>query len=245
MVPTRSLASFESVPQDDRLSELSAADLFDLDVVESVTTGQTPEHFARCGYVPLPGLLTELGLRELRSVIDRLVPSGRRKDFEMECMDGTPRHMSTLGGVVLAERAPGIVGLYHNNQLRAALGRALGLSLTTADDPVERHVLNMLHEAGDTHGYHVDDYPIALVLFAESPDCESQCGRLEFCPVGQAHEVATRSHQAGDAYLLRSDLFTHRVQPIHEGCRRTVLNFAYGVDGHDVTATPSASLLYD
>ncbi|MDH3299651.1 MAG: hypothetical protein OES24_04005 [Acidimicrobiia bacterium] len=201
-------------------------------------------HFDRCGYVPLPGLLPEETVAVLREEIAAVLPLSNRKDFVMECMDNTPRHMTTVSGLAIAERSPAIVDLYHDPQLIAGISSVVGRSLEAAGDPVERHVLNMLHEAGDTHGFHTDDYPVALVMFIESPDCPDGCGRLEFCPVENAHDAQTRSHAVGDAYVLRSDRLKHRVQPIHNGCRRTVLNFAYSVEGEPVEQTPSASLLY-
>ncbi len=201
-------------------------------------------HFDRCGYVPLPGLLPEATVDVLRDEIASVLPFSNRKDFVMECMDNTPRHMTTVSGVAIAERSPAIVDLYNDTRLIAGISSVVGRSLETAGDPVERHVLNMLHEAGDTHGFHTDDYPVALVLFIESPDCPDGCGRLEFCPAENAHDAQTRTHAVGDAYVLRSDRLKHRVQPIHSGCRRTVLNFAYSVEGETVQHSPSASLLY-
>ncbi len=211
-----------------------------------------PEHFDRCGYLPLDGLVPEATLKLLRAEIDDLMPEARRKDFVMECMGGTPRHMTTLGGQIISEHAPGVSALYNDTRLRDALGSLVGRPMVPADDPVERHVLNILHRAGDTHGFHTDDYPVALVMFVESPRCPDGCGRLEFCPAagdrpidgGAPHGSMTKSHRAGDAYLLRSDKLQHRVQPIHDGCLRTVLNFAYGFEGETVAPTPSASLLY-
>lgn len=201
-------------------------------------------HFDRCGYVPLPGLLPASTVADLREEIAAVLPLSKRRDFVMECMDNTPRNMTTVGGLAIAERSPTIVDLYNDARLVSGISGVVGRSLEAAGDPVERHVLNMLHEAGDTHGFHTDDYPVALVLFIESPDCPDGCGKLEFCPVENVHEAQTRSHAVGDAYVLRSDRLRHRVQPIHSGCRRTVLNFAYAVQGETVEHTPSASLLY-
>lgn len=214
---------------------------------------EAAQRFDDCGYIPLPGLLTTAGLSQLRAEVDALFPLTQRRDFVMECMGGTPRNMTTLGGELITERAPGISAVYQSSELMGALGVLLKKKIVVADDPVERHVLNILHKAGDTHGYHVDDYPIALVMFVESPTCPEGCGRLEFCPATgdgsadanlESHPSFTRSHQAGDAYILRSDRLNHRVQPIHDGCLRTVLNFAYGFDGEQVARTPSASILY-
>jgi len=201
-------------------------------------------HFERCGYVPLHRLLPADAVIRLRNEVDHIEPAARRRDFQMECMGGTPRHMTTVSGLAIAENSPAIVGLYHDVELVESISRLIERDLEPADDPVERHVLNMLHQGGDTHGFHTDDYPVALVMFIESPDCNLGCGRLEFCVTGNTDHAQTRSHQAGDAYVLRADRMNHRVQPIHDGCRRTVLNFAYGVKGHTVARTPSASMLY-
>lgn len=224
----------------------------DIDLAVFATEGciQAAERFDDCGYLPLPGLLTTSGLQRLRADVAGLAPLTQRRDFVMECMGGTPRNMTTLGGEVITQRAPGVSNLYQSTELMGALGTLLGKQIVVADDPVERHVLNILHKAGDTHGYHVDDYPIALVMFIDSPTCPEGCGRLEFCPATddgrgpEGHPPYTRSHEAGDAYVLRSDRLNHRVQPIHDGCLRTVLNFAYGFAGEEIDRTPSASILY-
>lgn len=225
--------------------DLNYQTLVDGDVESAV------QQFNRCGYLPLDGLVPESTLARLRSEIANLMPKARRKDFLMECMGSTPRHMTTLGGQIITDHAPGITALYHDEKLREGLSALVGRRLVAADDPVERHVLNILHQAGDTHGFHVDDYPVALVMFVESPTCPDGCGRLEFCPaVGEespdsaAHGSKTMAHRAGDAYLLRSDQLQHRVQPIHDGCLRTVLNFAFAFEGETVEHSPSASMLY-
>lgn len=226
--------------------ESSKADGLELDYGAFARHGLTDAatHFHRCGYVPLPGLLPEATVAVLREEIAAILPLSNRKDFMMVCMENTPRHMTTVSGLAIAERSPAIVDLYNDSRLVEGISNLVGRPLEAAGDPVERHVLNMLHEAGDTHGFHTDDYPVALVLFIESPNCPDGCGRLEFCPVEDVHEAQTRSHQVGDAYVLRSDRLRHRVQPIHNGCRRTVLNFAYSVEGEAIAHTPSASLLY-
>lgn len=200
--------------------------------------------FGHAGYLPLPGLLPPAALEALRNEVAVLLTKAKRRDFNMECMGGTPRHMTTLGGREIAALAPVISDLYFDARLSEALGHLVGLELVPADDPVERHVLNVLHRSGDTHGLHTDDYPLALVIFLESPSCKEGCGHLEFFGACEAGRSSVKSHQAGDAYLLRADTFPHRVKPIHDGCKRTVLNFAYGATSIPVTATPSASILY-
>lgn len=212
--------------------------------LDAMDVASTTALFEHAGYLPLPGLLTDEALAALRVELSHLLERARRRDFEMECMGGTPRHMTTLGGIEISETAPTITELYRNPGLIDRLGRLVGLDLELADDPVERHVLNRLHRAGDTHGLHTDDYPLALVMFLESPTCEEGCGHLEFFDACEAGHTSVMTHVAGDAYLLRADKFPHRVRPIHEGCVRTVLNFAYGATSIPVSRTPSASILY-
>ncbi|MGH1493816.1 MAG: HalD/BesD family halogenase [Acidimicrobiales bacterium] len=214
------------------------------DELARIDAAAAAAQFDHMGYLALPGLLTPSALEGLRNEVARLQAIARRRDFTMECMGGTPRHMTTLGGVEIAKSAPEVSALYGDPELSAALGALVGLELELAADPVERHVLNVLHRSGDTHGLHTDDYPIALVLFLESPTCEAGCGHLEFFDACKAGHTSVRSHAAGDAYILRADKFPHRVQPIHDGCVRTVLNFAYGAKSLPVLTTPSASILY-
>lgn len=218
--------------------------VIDIDRLNAMDVQAATSLFGHAGYLPLPGLLPSAALDALRVEADKLWSRAKRRDFDMECMGGTPRHMTTLGGLEIVETAPVVGALYRDPVLMAALGRVVGLELQVAADPVERHVLNVLHQSGDTHGLHTDDYPLALVMFIESPSCAEGCGHLEFFNACKAGESSLKSHAPGDAYLLRSDLFPHRVQPIHDGCVRTVLNFAYGATTLSVTESPSASILY-
>lgn len=216
----------------------------DYDRLAAADPSATLALFDHAGYLPLPGLLTPPALAALRSEVTTLQTRAKRRDFAMDCMGGTPRHMTTLGGIEIAELAPMISSLYADRRLIDGLGRLVGLELIEADDPVERHVLNVLHRSGDTHGLHTDDYPLALVLFLESPRCEEGCGHLEFFDACRAGHSSLKSHDPGDAYLLRADKFPHRVRPIHDGCVRTVLNFAYGATTLPVVRSGSASILY-
>ncbi len=212
--------------------------------IEAMDVTASTLQFEHAGYIPLPGILTAGGLDGLRAEAAKLESQAKRRDFVMESMGNTPRHMTTLGGLEIAKLAPAIEALYHDARLVAGLGNLAGLDVEFADDPVERHVLNILHQSGDTHGLHTDDYPLALVMFIESPSCEEGCGHLEFFNACQAGKSWLRAHSPGDAYLLRADKFPHRVQPIHDGCVRTVLNFAYGAASIPVVPTETASILY-
>ncbi|MFE9782210.1 hypothetical protein ACFYPA_29160 [Streptomyces sp. NPDC005775] len=87
----------------------------------------------------------------------------------MTCMDGSPRNMTTLGGHVIAEKSQLVPRLHADDELTSLLSCLTGQAVAPVPDPVERHVLNILHQEGDAHGGHTDDYPYALVLFLEAP----------------------------------------------------------------------------
>ncbi|WP_329404248.1 hypothetical protein [Streptomyces melanogenes] len=221
-------------------------------------TSPTPEAAAAAsarlradGYLPLHGLLSTGVLAVLQEEARRLEKIARRRDFSMECMGGSPRHMTTLGGHVIARESQLIPDLYAARNLLDLVGSYTGERVTTVPDPLERHVLNVLQREGDTHGAHTDDYPYALVLFLEAPESPADGGLLEYAPRAasldalDAGAARTAHHRAGDAYLLRSDTTAHRVTPLtRPRVRRTVLNFAYTTSTATLTRTQSASALY-
>lgn len=217
-----------------------------------IETESLSEQFAEDGYLPFPGFLTGDGLRVLREEAGRLEEEAARRDFTMDSMANSPRHMTTVGGHRIAEGSDVIAGLYRDPGLLAFLTTVFDQQVVPVDQPVERHVLNILHRPGDTHGAHTDDYPLALVLFLDAPPHLADGGLLEFTPgatdLRALGGAGTRSvhHRAGHAYLLRSDLAAHRVTPLNKpGVRRTVLNFAYTVPDRQTPVTDSAGRLYD
>ncbi|MFE9877513.1 hypothetical protein [Streptomyces sp. NPDC005784] len=207
--------------------------------------------FAADGYLPLPTLVPPEVLPVLDSEVRRLARLAARRDFDMECMDRSPRHMTTLGGHVIARESELIPRLYRDEHLLGLLGRIAGIEAVPVKEPLERHVINSLHQQGDTHGAHTDDYPLALVLFIEAPADPAHGGLLEYVPhtveldTLQTATARRAHHRPGDGYLLRSDTTAHRVTPLrHPGLRRTVLNFAYTTSDRQRAVTPSSSQLY-
>ncbi|MFD4559722.1 hypothetical protein ACFWP5_36320 [Streptomyces sp. NPDC058469] len=209
------------------------------------------DRFAADGYLPLPALVPPEVLPVLDSEVRRLGKLAVRRDFAMECTDRSPRHMTTLGGHVIARESELIPQLYRDEHLLGLLGRIAGITAVPVGDPLERHVINSLHQQGDTHGAHTDDYPLALVLFTEAPADPAHGGLLEYVPHAieldtlQTDTARRAHHRPGDGYLLRSDTTVHRVTPlVRAGLRRTVLNFAYTTLDRQRAVTPSASQLY-
>lgn len=207
--------------------------------------------FQEDGYVALPGLLTTEGLGELRHEMAHLESVATRRDLNMACMNNTPRHMTTVGGHIIAHESHLISELYSDSVLLQYIRDLTGLELVLVHEMVERHVANFLHQPGDTHGAHFDDYPVALILFIETPPSPQDGGLLEFAANASnltqidGPNVKHAFHVSGDAYVLRSDTTAHRVTALNRQARRVVLNFAYTTPDSCSITTPSASLLYD
>lgn len=222
-------------------------DLFSLD--QFGPTEALADMFRRDHYLRLPGLVRPEAVERLSEEIARLRALAIRREFAMECMDNSPRKMSTIGGEALADESILIPGMYEDTALVRFISEVFGQDLQTLPDPIERHVINFLHEAGDTHGGHFDDHPVALIVFVESPPAHAG-GLIEYVPnadslaeLGGQRSLCAH-HEVGDGYLLKSDTTAHRVTPLAPGFRRTALNFAYTTPDRARLASPSASLLY-
>lgn len=202
-------------------------------------------------HVHLPGFLSARGLERLRREAAFLDQHAIRKDFRMACMGGSPRHMRVLGADDIQGLSGLVPALYESPRLRRFLGEVCGAPVCTPADGVDRFVLNSLVGVGDTHGAHLDDYPLALVIGLEAPPASSG-GVVEFVPGAERLEafgagpVRRLALQAGDAYLLKADTSPHRVTALRvAGETRRVLNFMYGIAGQaPIWSTPSASELY-
>lgn len=208
------------------------------------------QHYLEYDFVKLPGFLATPAFALLYSEICRLRQYAFRRDFKMECMGASPRHMSTLSGDGITELSTLIPLLYQDPDLLKFLSLAIGQEVLPIPD-IDRYVLNDLHAPSDTFGAHYDDYPISLTLIFEAP-LDVDGGDVELVARASSldallgDELTRFSLAAGDAYILKSDTSAHRVAPLKRAeVRRTSLNFAYTFrDYSPVMVTPSAQLLY-
>jgi len=228
---------------------MQSTETLDMFALDRYPIDAVAESFSTNHYVRLPGLVRADGIARLAEEIERLRALAIRREFAMECMDYSPRKMSTIGGETLAEESALIAGMYEDPELVGFISAVFGAQLQPVPDPIERHVINFLHEAGDTHGGHFDDHPIALIVFVESPPAHAG-GLIEYVQNAESLSAlgGPRSrrnhHEVGDGYLLKSDTTAHRVTPLAAGYRRTAMNFAYTTPARASVASMSASLLY-
>lgn len=212
----------------------------DVDVEELVSQYKTNS------YVVMPQFLSDEALRLLRKETDRLVNSSVRKDFAMECMEGSTRRMKTLGAPVIDALSTLVPDLYYSEELIGLIRDVVGEDVYPLYEDIDRYVLNSLTEPGDTFGAHFDDYPISFVVVIEVAE---QGARPRLLPGAERVLDVMDNHaevtlNAGDAYLLRSDTTAHYVSPLGKTGRRLAFNFAYALSRETTGGTESPSLLY-
>jgi len=64
----------------------------------------------------------------------------RRRDFNMKHEKNTPRHLSTVSRIAVAEHSQIIPALYHDSQLIEFLCGIAGTQVHLVPDPFDRHV---------------------------------------------------------------------------------------------------------
>lgn len=239
-------------------------------LLESSLLKQVEDHssrFARDGYVRLPRLFGTAQFNTLQSEIARLRKYANNKNFTMPGFE-TLRRMSTLGGKKIRKQSTILTNLYENRELRSVVSKICGREIFTCNDENEWQVVNWLEGPGETHGWHLDDPPLALVIFIKSPHA-AEGGILEFinewrqlcAELGHdperdvtrlvehcfaAHLMNSKAHSTGDAYLLRADKCLHRVTPLAAlRARRTVLNLAFEFEPDVRRIGETAALLYE
>lgn len=221
--------------------------------------------FSRWGYVRIPAAIAPSWFNRLANACEEiLAASGSLRDFTMPGTK-TPRKLRTVSG----ERVlgyPGMEELYQSPQLRALLESVAGTTLFPCTLLSERMVLNSLDAPGHTHGGHLDDPQIALLMIIEAPPADGG-GLLEFIPdwrricaqrgwdasgsvAGLIEEarienlVQQAHHEASDMYILHASEVLHWVTPLtRPGVRRIALNLAWQTTEY-VQYGESAKLLY-
>lgn len=196
--------------------------------------------FAEHGRAVIPEILSAEMVRLLADEVESFGERSIRKDFRMPQTGNTPRHLTVVGGAAM-NQSEIIMAAYRDPATIKALSTILNERVAECPAMIESVIATILHEPGDTHGWHLDDYPVAFILGLHMPP-EADGGFVELRRE-QAHErIVLRT---GDGYLLRADRILHRVAPLNKSSRRVILNFTYAFAGHSVLPNGTAPLLCD
>ncbi len=204
--------------------------------------------FAREGLVHLGKLLPpDLAAAMNEEAVWLLENHGRRREVVLPTTGNTPRSYRSVARDYIARWGGIIPCFFHSEAIRGFLAEVAGERLHKVPYEPEEFIVNALEAAGDTHGWHFDDYSYALVWVAEAPDPMLDA-RVEYIPgvrwnkedpEGQLKELlATRPVRSlyvepGTCYLMQTRKTLHRVSPLADHCRRTAVIFTYAND-HDL-----------
>lgn len=204
--------------------------------------------FSRNLFIRLPRLFSDEAFALLTAEVRRLDAAKVRRDLLMAGSGNSPRRMSTLGGLQVAEYSSIIPMIYADTDFLEFVSGIAGEQVFVVPDPIENHVCNFLHELGDIHGGHTDIYPYAFNILLEAPPpgaggvlelTASQ--RLEDLDSGAVRRLVL---QAPDCYVLRADLAAHRVSALTQPAKRSVINLAYANAKTLNTPSYSSGVLY-
>jgi hypothetical protein len=193
------------------------------------------------GYVELEGLLPSSLWATLRDEVSALIDAhAQRCDVRIAATAQTRRRYAILAYETIARHAMLAPALYASPALRVFLGTITGCdALLPVPYVPERIIATRFRRRGDTHGWHWDDYPYALVWLLRTPPAEAG-GGVELVTSTTWNKddpqverylrerfVERRFPQTGSAYLLRADTTLHRVAPLARDAVREVLTFSY------------------
>jgi hypothetical protein len=196
--------------------------------------------FQATGYVELTEQIPE-SLRKAvaRHVTAALDSGGRRRDLRIGVTGDSPRRYRLAGRTAIEAAGDSIPALYRSTKLHPLLSAVSGAPVFRVPYAPEEYVATRFEEPGDTHGWHWDDYSLALIWVTASPD-EADGGTLEFIPdvAWDKHNPRVeeyvskcrihRRHPApGTVYLLRADTMLHRVSPLLRRTRREILCLSF------------------
>jgi predicted 2-oxoglutarate/Fe(II)-dependent dioxygenase YbiX len=191
-------------------------------------------------WLHLPAFVDAVRLGAVRKELDDAALEATRRDLAVPEMGNTPRRMSNLSARDVESACPVTWSLYSDPAVLQAVASHTAVEPVPLRDDIEAVVVNYLHQAGDTHGAHVDDHEVAFVLIVDAPPGGG--GELLLhMPNGDQRAVTL---SAGDAYVLHASAVPHAVAPITAG-RRIAVVCAYDLAGRPQPhVTRSAALLY-
>jgi hypothetical protein len=167
---------------------------------------------------------------------------GVRRDVAVAATGASPRRYRVASRDLLAARAPRTASCYRSASLVALVESIAGEAIVPVPYVPEELIATRLEFAGDTHGWHWDDYGFALVWVLRAPAPEDGAA-LEYITgvpwcksapgldtILAARRPVRRDVPSGSVYLLRADTTLHRVAPLLRATRRDAVCFSYAAE---------------
>lgn len=185
-----------------------------------------------------PPEVREAIFAEVQQLLDT---RAQRRDLTVASTGNSPRRYDALSRQDIVENSSLIPAIYRAPAFRRFLAAITGEpEIITVPHEPEEILISRMAEPGDSHGWHWDDYPFAVIWLVEAPPAEDG-STIEFIPNTRwdkddprieehlaTHEIRRINPATGTIYLLKADTALHRVAPItREGAVRTALIFSF------------------
>jgi hypothetical protein len=199
--------------------------------------------YLRDGFIQFP----DFGTPELRAAVAAEVNylldvAAQRRDVTIAATDHSPRRYEAVGRDPIFDNSVLIPALYRSPRFMRFVAAVTGEDeVITAPHIPEEVLISRMTQAGDSHGWHWDDYPYAVIWIIDAPPHPDDGGYLEYIPNTtwdkanprvqehlDTHELKRGDIAEGMLYILKADTALHRVAPlVRDGLRRTVLVYTY------------------
>jgi hypothetical protein len=213
-----------------------------LDELPEQTTDELKESFKRNQVVKLGQLVPETISASLQEEAHYLLKHfGKRRNLTLAATGGTPRSYTSVERDNIHRYGGSIRRLFESEAVRKYLGGIVGEDVFRVPYAPEEYIINSQNQSGDTHGWHFDDYTYALIWLVDAPG-PFDGGRVEFVNFTEWDKAAPREQlvsllsertvqslhvPAGSCYIMKARYALHRVAPILNDAKRTVIVFTF------------------
>lgn len=203
--------------------------------LEALRTQFRAESWVLLGHL-LPPAWEQRAREEACGVLER---RGVRRDLTVPETGNSPRRLRNVRQSEIAAETRALPSLYYAEATRALVSAVTESQAALCPFVPERFVLAAMSRAGDTHGWHWDDYAYSLVYLIDAPPPDAG-GAVEYLPgipwmkgrprvdeYVAAGRLRSRRVESGEAYLLKGNTTLHRVAPLERDAMRVVYAMAY------------------
>lgn len=171
-----------------------------------------------------------------------LSENAKRRDITIKATGNTPRNFNVVNRDIIHAEGKLIPAFFKSEVLLNFL------TFLNNNEPVHRipytpeeFIINNQQKTGDTHGWHWDDYTFALIWVIEAPK-EGEGALIEYVPdtvwdkenpesglkeVLEKREIKSLYVPKDHCYFMKAGTTLHRVTPLNNDSRRTVVVFSY------------------
>lgn len=198
--------------------------------------------FCTHGFVEIPSFGPPGVWSAVEQDVERLLAErAQRRDVTVASTEDSPRRYEAISRNAIFEGSRLIPAIYRSPELLRFVATLAGEpEVVPVPHEPEEVLITRMTKAGDSHGWHWDDYTYSMIWMIQAP-VAGEGATLEFVPGTtwdkesprirehlETHEIQRRQPARGSCYLLKADTALHRVAPLaRDGIVRTIMVFTY------------------